>query len=134
GSLVRAAVACHDLSLILETPFISGKDSLNNEFSYVDSSGKRVTIAIPPTLLISAMGQVEDVTRCVTMDLKRPGNLLFLVGETKNELGGSHLGLVQKLSGGQVPTVDPQLAKSTFAALHAAILHGLIATCHDLSE
>ena len=70
GSLVRAALACHDLSLVLETPFVSGKDSLNNEFSYVDAAGEECTIAIPPSLLISAMGQVEDVTLCVTMDLK----------------------------------------------------------------
>lgn len=134
GSLVCAAIACHDLSLVLETPFISGKDSLNNEFSYIDDAGKRVTIAIPPTLLISALGQVNDVSKCVTMDLKRPGNLLFLVGETKNELGGSHFALVNQVNGGQVPTVDPQVAKSTFARIHAAITSGLVASCHDLSE
>jgi phosphoribosylformylglycinamidine synthase len=134
GSLVRAALACHDLSLVLETPFISGKDSLNNEFSYVDADGKRVTIAIPPTLLISALGQVDDVARCVTMDLKLPGNVLFLVGETKAELGGSHYSLMHKLDGGQVPRVDPQRARATFAAIHQAIHRGLVAACHDLSE
>ena len=134
GSLVRAALACHDLSLVLETPFISGKDSLNNEFSYVDAKGNRVTIAIPPTLLISALGQVDDVARCVTMDLKQPGNRLFLVGQTKAELGGSHFGLIQNLSGGQVPTVDPLAARATFAAVHSAIHAGLVAACHDLSE
>ena len=91
GSLVRAALACHDMSLALGTPFISGKDSLNNEFSYTDAAGKRQTIAIPATLLISAMGQIADVAKCVTMDLKSPGNLLYLVGETKDELGGRTL-------------------------------------------
>ena len=134
GSLVRAALACHDLSLVLEMPFISGKDSLNNEFSYVDSAGNRVTIAIPPTLLISALGQVDDVARCVTMDLKQPGNMLFLVGETKAELGGSHFSLVNELAGGQVPTVDPPQARATFTAVHTAINRGLVAACHDLSE
>jgi phosphoribosylformylglycinamidine synthase len=134
GSLVRAAQACHDLSLALETPFISGKDSLNNEFSYIDRSGQKQTIAIPPSLLISALGQVDDVSRCVTMDLKQPGNILFLVGETKNELGGSHFALVDYLDGGQVPTVDPARAKATFAAVHRAIDAGLVAACHDLSE
>ena len=90
GSLVRAAIACHDVAIALGTPFISGKDSLNNEFSYTDASGERRTIAIPPSLLISAMGQVDDVAKCVTMDFKQPGNLLYLVGETRDELGGSH--------------------------------------------
>ena len=134
GALVRAALACHDLSLVLETPFISGKDSLNNEFSYVDSSGEKQTIAIPPSLLISAMGQVDDVGRCVTMDIKSAGNRLYLVGETKDELGGSHFALVNELEGGAVPTVDPDVAKLTFAAMHAAISEGLVQSCHDLSE
>jgi phosphoribosylformylglycinamidine synthase subunit PurSL len=134
GSLVRAALACHDLSLALGTPFISGKDSLNNEFSFTDAAGVRQTIAIPPTLLISAMGQIGDVSKCVTMDLKSAGNSLYLVGETKNELGGSHFALVNGLSGGQVPTVDPKSAKQTFAAVHAAIHAGLVRSCHDLSE
>ena len=134
GSLVRAAIACHDLSLVLETPFISGKDSLNNEFSYVDATGNKQTIAIPPTLLISAMGQVEDVWQCVTMDLKAAGNLLYLVGNTFDELGGAHFALVNELTGGEVPKVDAQLAKTTFAHLHSAIKQGCVTSCHDLSE
>ncbi len=134
GSLVRAALACHDLSLVLETPFISGKDSLNNEYSYVDKQGKKQTIAIPASLLISAMGQIDDARRAVTMDLKQAGNRLYLVGETKDELGGSHLALVRGLEGGNVPTVDPPRAKATFAAIHAAIGAGLVRSCHDLSE
>ena len=94
GSLVRAAIACHDAAVALGTPFISGKDSLNNEFSYDDeATGERRTIAIPATLLISAIGQVDDASKCVTMDLKQPGNRLYLVGTTKNELGGSHWGV-----------------------------------------
>ncbi len=134
GSLVRAALACHDLAVVLQTPFISGKDSLNNEFSYTDADGRKRTISIPPSLLISAMGQVDDVGRCVTMDAKEPGNLIYLVGVTKAELGGSHLSLVAGLSGGQVPTVDVMAAKRTFAAIHAAILAGSVRACHDLSE
>jgi phosphoribosylformylglycinamidine synthase len=134
GALVRAAIACHDVSLALGTPFISGKDSLNNEFSYTDAAGERRTIAIPPSLLISAMGQIDDVAKCVTMDLKQPGSWLYLVGETKDELGGSHFALVNDLAGGQVPTVDPNAACQTFAALHQAIQADLVRACHDLSE
>ncbi len=134
GSLVRAAVACYDLAVALGTPFISGKDSLNNEFRYEDAAGKSHTIAIPASLLISALGQVDDVARCVTMDLKQPGNLLYLVGVTLDELGGSHFARVHRLEGGHAPKVDPQRAKATFAAVHAAISAGLVRACHDLSE
>ena len=90
GSLVRAALACYDVATVLGTPFISGKDSLNNEFR---PQGAAEPIAIPPSLLISAIGQVDDVARCVTMDLKEPGNVLYLVGTTRDEMGGSHFSL-----------------------------------------
>ena len=134
GGLVRAALACHDVSIALGTPFISGKDSLNNEFSYHDAAGAKQTIAIPPSLLISAMGQVDDVARCVTMDFKQPGNLIYLVGVTRDELGGSHFAMVNRLLGGHVPTVEPGIARQTFVAIHRAISNGLIRACHDLSE
>jgi phosphoribosylformylglycinamidine synthase len=134
GSLVRAAIACQDVAITLGTPFISGKDSLNNEFSFDDADGNRQTISIPPSLLISAMGQMDDVSRAVTMDAKESGNVVFLVGETKKELGGSHLALVRDLSGGSVPTVDPARAKQTFDKIHQAVQGELIRACHDLSE
>jgi phosphoribosylformylglycinamidine synthase len=129
GSLVRAAQACHDVALAYGTPFISGKDSLNNEFH----AGNRHMV-IPPTLLISALGRVPDVRRCVTMDLKEPGNLLFLLGVTKDELAGSHYHLVNQMSGGQAPQVDIELAPRIFRGLHAAIQQELVRACHDLSE
>jgi phosphoribosylformylglycinamidine synthase len=133
GSLVRASLACHDVAKALGTPFISGKDSLNNEYSY-EIDGQRRTISIPASLLITALGQVEDVATCVTMDLKSPGNLLYIVGLTKNELGGSHAAMIAGLTGGQVPTVDTAAAKKLFAALHQTIKSGYVRACHDLSE
>jgi phosphoribosylformylglycinamidine synthase subunit PurSL len=129
GSLVCAAEACRDVALAYRMPFISGKDSLKNEFH----SGDR-HITIPPTLLISALGRVPDVRRCVTMDLKEVGNLLFLIGATRDELGGSHHHLVTGQSGGVVPRVDLAMAPRVFAALHRAILAGRVRSCHDLSE
>lgn len=134
GSLVRAAIACQDMAITLGTPFVSGKDSLNNEFSFDNDRGERETISIPPSLLISAMGQIADVSKSITMDAKVSGNIVFLVGSTKDELGGSHLSLVRKLEGGRVPTVDSIVAKSTFAQVHQAIDAGLVRSCHDLSE
>jgi phosphoribosylformylglycinamidine synthase len=133
GSLVRAALACHDVAIAYGTPFISGKDSLNNEFSY-EHDGEKVTISIPATLLISALGQVTDVANCVTMDLKRAGSHIYIVGRTRDELGGSHVALVHGLSGGHVPQVDTGRARELFTALHRAIQNKTVLACHDLSE
>jgi phosphoribosylformylglycinamidine synthase II len=134
GSLVRAALACRDVAVAWSTPFISGKDSLNNEFSYLDAAGRRQTVSIPPSLLISALGQIDDVSHAVTMDAKEAGNLIYLVGRTKNELGGSHFAQVNGLEGGDVPQVDLELALQIFRALHQAISRGVVRSCHDLSE
>src|SRR5690606_13732499 len=90
GSLVRAALGCHDVAVAFGTPFVSGKDSLNNEFSFVTEQGSQ-PIAIPACPLISALGRIEDGHRAGTMDPKQPGNQLFLIGETSAERGGSHL-------------------------------------------
>ena len=134
GSLVRASVAVSDYAKALGTPFVSGKDSLYNEFAFTNAAGERNSVAIPGTLLVTAMGQVPDVARCVTMDLKEPGNAVFLVGQTKDELGGSHLNLVTERTGGVAPDVNPTLAPRVFAGLHRAIAAGLVRSCHDLSE
>jgi phosphoribosylformylglycinamidine synthase len=134
GSLVRAAIACSDLAIAWNTPFISGKDSLNNEFTWVDTDGERQTIAIPCSLLISAMGQIDDVAHAVTMDLKKPGNAIYILGVTRNEIGGSHASLVLGLKGGLVPKVDAPLAMRIYERVHAAIQRGLIQSCHDASE
>jgi len=129
GGLVRATQGCHDAALAYGTPFISGKDSLNNEFVAADGDKR----TIPPTLLISSLAIVPDVRDAVTMDLKRPGNLIYLVGETRHELGGS---LYHRLYGGldgAPPAPVPQ-AVTTLRALHRAIKVELIRAIHDLSE
>src|SRR5260370_35151867 len=99
GELVRCAQGCHDAAIAYNAPFISGKDSLNNE--YADETGRRQ--AIPGTLLISALGIVPDIERTVSMDLKAPGNVLYLVGETHADLGGSHYSLINADKGGIPP-------------------------------
>ncbi|MCA8999168.1 MAG: phosphoribosylformylglycinamidine synthase subunit PurL [Planctomycetaceae bacterium] len=134
GSLVRAALGCHDVAIAFGTPFVSGKDSLNNEFTWSPDGESSETISIPPSLLITALGQVERVESCVTMDLKQPGNALLLVGETKQELGGSHFNLVHGLTGGAVPQVDLKGAPRVFSCLAEIIRRGLVRSCHDLSE
>ncbi len=129
GTLVRAALACYDCSMGFGVPFISGKDSLNNEFNTGDE-----TISIPPTLLISAMAVMDDVRQAVTMDLKAPGNRLYLVGATRPELGGSHYLELFGLWGVTVPQVRIESARGIMNALNGAIRRGLVRSCHDLSE
>jgi len=129
GALVLAAEACHDAALAYGTPFISGKDSLNNEYRVGDR-----TIAIPPTLLISALAVVPDVARAVSMDLKAAGNHLYQVGRTHAELGGSHYAKLAGLDGGTVPAPDLERAPLEMRRLHAALMQGLARSVHDLSE
>ncbi|CAA9325478.1 MAG: Phosphoribosylformylglycinamidine synthase, PurS subunit / Phosphoribosylformylglycinamidine synthase, synthetase subunit, partial [uncultured Chloroflexia bacterium] len=130
AGLVRASAGCHDAAVAWNIPFISGKDSLNNEYRDVD--GQRVPI--PPTLLISAMAIVPSLQAVTTAELKAAGNHVYIVGATSDELGGSHLLLLDHLSGGEVPHVNLARAKQTFASLHHAIVSGLVQSCHDLSE
>ena len=131
GSLVQTAQGCYDAAIAFNAPFISGKDSLNNE--YTASDGRKH--AIPGTLLISAMGIVPDIDHTVTMDFKSPNNSVYVVGETREELGGSHLFLVLNQSVNNSPVPQPVTdALDTLRRLHKAICRGYIKSCHDASE
>jgi phosphoribosylformylglycinamidine synthase len=129
GSLVRCAQGCYDAAVAYNAPFISGKDSLNNEYTGADGQKH----AIPGTLLISAVGIVPDVACTVTSDLKQSGDRLYLLGLTGAELGGSAYYQQRGLTGGQVPQ-PPAAGLETFRALHRAISAGLVRACHDCSE
>jgi phosphoribosylformylglycinamidine synthase len=124
GALVRTCQGCYDAALAYRTPFISGKDSLYNEFNGTP---------IPGTLLISAIAIVPDMNQVVTAPLKRAGNWLYLVGTTQDELGGSLLHALFDSSAGRAPTL-PENALDNYRALHQAMRAGLIRSCHDLSE
>jgi phosphoribosylformylglycinamidine synthase len=129
GALVRACEACYDFAMYYGTPFISGKDSLSNEFAF---GGK--TIKIPHTLLITAMTVVPDVKRAISMDVKAPGDAVVVIGLTRNELGGSeYLGLLG-VTGGVVPKVDRALSKPVLHAAAATIAAGYVNAAHDCSD
>ncbi len=130
ADIVRSSQACHDAAIAFGVPFISGKDSLNNE--WMDTKGR--SHRIPPTLLISAMGVIDDVGSCITMDLKKNDSELFLIGDTYEELGGSEYCRYLRIQGGRVPGVDFKTAPLILKQLHTAIARGLILSCHDLSE
>jgi phosphoribosylformylglycinamidine synthase II len=125
GLLVRACEACYDLATAFRTPFISGKDSLYNESPLGP---------VTPTLLITAVGIIPNIQFTTSMDLKAPGNLLYIIGDTFNELGGSEYYKLKGYLGASVPKVKGAKAKRTFKAVTKAIDLGLIKSCHDLSE
>ena len=125
GSLVRACEACYDFAKAFRTPFISGKDSLYNESPLGP---------VTPTLLITAIGIIPNIQFTTSMDLKAPGNLLYIIGDTFNELGGSEYYKLKGYLGASVPKVKGARAKRTFRAVTKAIDLGLIKSCHDLSE
>jgi len=129
GGLVRAAQACYDIAIAYETPFISGKDSLYNEYET-----EKETLCIPPTLLISAIAVMGNVAHAVSMDCKQEGDLLYIVGTTNNELGGSHYYSIHGFVGNRVPQVNPQRGKRVMDTLSAAMEKGLVKACHDCSE
>ena len=129
GALVRAAQACYDMATIYQTPFISGKDSLYNEFEYEGE-----VISIPHTLLISAISVMEDVNRAVSMDFKKAGDLIYIVGTTRNELGGSEYFKIHGFIGNSVPKVNPHQGKELMDRLSMATERGLVRACHDCSE
>ncbi len=133
GELVECTRGCHDAALLYRTPFISGKDSLNNE--YLGKDGLRH--AIPPTLLISAIGFTEDIDQVVTMDLKEVGNPVYLLGRFQPKLAGSHFALIMAdgltNTASDIPEPDFEAPK-LYQQLHYAMQSGLVRSCHDLSE
>ena len=131
GALVRAAKACYDIATAYGTPFISGKDSLYNEYRDTTTGEQR---AIPSTLLISAICVLPDIRKAVTMDVKSPRNLIYVVGNTYTELGGSHYFGIHDFIGNTAPIVRPSEGKLTMETLSAAINSGLVRSCHDCSE
>jgi phosphoribosylformylglycinamidine synthase II len=139
GSLVRAAEGCYAGAKAYRTPFVSGKDSLNNQLRYTDpETGQEKLIEIPPTLLITGLAQVRNVTRCVTMDAKKPGNLLVLVGVTQPHMAGSMYATL----GGRafsppydtIPIPDLTLGPAAARAVAQCIQDGLVQSAHDPSE
>ena len=134
GTLVEACRACHDMAIAFAAPFVSGKDSLNNVFSWTDAAGASHELSIPPTLLATALGQIEDVRRAVSPDLKCAGNRLAIVGLSRDALAGSQLELVGRVRGGRVPTVDAASCRSVFAAVAVAQRAGTVVACHDCSD
>jgi len=125
GSLVRACQSCYDFAKGFRTPFISGKDSLYNESTLGP---------VTPTLLITAIGIIPDVRKTVSVDVKHSGNLIYIVGQTYPELGGSEYYLMKGFIGKTVPKVRVNKARKAMDSIVKVIDSGSIKSCHDLSE
>ncbi len=121
----ESARALGDMARALGVPYVSGNVSFYNE----GPGG-----AIPPTPTIMAIGIVEDVRRSATVDLKRDGNPLFLVGETAPGMGGSLFLRLKGLADTHLPRVDISSVRQKMHTLAGAIQKGLVVSCHDISE
>jgi phosphoribosylformylglycinamidine synthase len=129
AQLVRAAQALSVYCKAYGIPLISGKDSMKND--YLIGGNK---ISIPPTVLISAVGKIKDVRKAITMDAKRPGDLVYVLGETLEELGGSEYYASKGYTGHRVPNVNAERARGLYRKVYKAIQKGLIRSCHDCSD
>jgi len=129
AQLIRTNQALYDYTTAYGAPCISGKDSMKNDCHIGD-----IKISIPPTILFSAIGKIEDVRRVVTMDVKRPGDLVYILGMTYNELGASEYFAQHEAIGNHVPKVRAKEAKRLYEALNIAMENRIIASCHDLSD
>jgi phosphoribosylformylglycinamidine synthase subunit PurSL len=129
AQLVRANQALYDYTTAYGVPCISGKDSMKNDYQIGNTK-----ISIPPTLLFSTIGRIEDVRKAVTMDAKRGGDSVYVLGMTYDELGGSEWYAEHGMIGNQVPKVDAKRAKKLYGVIAKAMHRGLIASCHDCAD
>ncbi len=129
AQLVRANKALYDYCLAFNVPLISGKDSMKNDYMVGDTK-----ISIPPTVLFSVIGRIDDVRQAVSMDAKRSGDLVYLLGITRDELGGSEYFALRDELGSRVPQVDAEVALARYRVVNSAQKQELLASCHDLSD
>ncbi len=129
AQLVRSNQALYEYCLAFGVPLISGKDSMKNDYQVGNTK-----ISIPPTLLFSVIGRIDDVRQATTMDAKQDGDLVYLLGRTENELGGSEYYALHSQLGANVPKVDAMSALQRYRKLNVAQKQNLVASCHDLSD
>ncbi|HNU90486.1 MAG TPA: AIR synthase-related protein [Spirochaetota bacterium] len=140
--LRQAAQACYDYAVAYGTPYISGKDSMYNDFHGYDANFNPVSISVPPTLLISSIGIVADVWRCQTMDFKFEDDFIYLTGITNDETAGSEYAAMASesagrrgaLYGSEVPRVDAAANAGLYLAYEAALARGLVASSVSLER
>ena len=129
AKLVRMCEALRDATAAYCIPLTSGKDSMKNDFK-----ADGVKISVPPTVLYSMTAKMEDVRRAITSDFKQADDVVYLLGETHDELGGSEYYALHGQLGANVPKVDFEKAKALYTLVGQANDQHLIQSCHDLSD
>ena len=132
--LKKAAEACYDFAKIYEAPYISGKDSMFNDFKGYDEKGNPIKISVPPTLLISSIGIISDVLKTISIDVKFPDDLVYILGETKNELGGSEYFALNKSVGNNIPKVEALKNKKLYSTFYKATKKQLISSAISITR
>jgi len=132
--LKQAARGCYDFATAFGTPFISGKDSMFNDFSGFDSTNTPVRISVPPTLLISSIGIHEDVVKAISIDAKFEDDYVYVIGETFPELGGSEYFSFLGSTGNTVPKLNSKNAITRYKKLTAAIAKEILASAYPISH
>ena len=139
GQLKEAARACYDYAIGFGTPFVSGKDSMFNDFKGFNEEGEPVKISVPPTLLVTSVGVMDDVRKTVSLDAKFDGDLVYVLGFTENELGGSeYFSMVgerqrgRRYVGNNIPKVDEEINKGLYQGLSRAIDEELVASAQSV--
>ena len=134
AQLVRANRALRDYCLGYGIPLLSGKDSMYIDGYLEGSYGEKHKVSGLPTLLFTISSVIEDIGLCVTMDAKIPGDLLYILGETRDELGGGEYYQMMGSVGLNVPKVEVATLMPLYLALHMAINKGLVSSCHAVSR
>ncbi len=141
GQLKRAVQACYDYATAYGTPFISGKDSMFNDFKGYDENGTPIKISVPPTLLVSSVGVMQDAKKAVSLDAKFADDLVYILGETNDELGASeYLAMKgeelrnEKYIGNAVPKVDPKKNNKVYRALSKAVDEEFVASAQSVER
>ena len=134
AQLVRANLALREVCLAYQIPLLSGKDSMYIDGNLKGPFGERRKVSGLPTLLFTVSGVIEDITKCVTMDLKFPGDQIYVLGLTKDELGGGEYYQMMGSVGLHVPEVAAKTLQPRYLRLHRAIKEGLVSSCHTISR
>jgi len=134
AQLVRSTWALRDYCLAYGIPLLSGKDSMYIDGNLEGPYGERRKVSGLPTLLFTVCSVVNDISKCITMDVKFPGDLVYVLGETKNELGASEYYQMMDSLGLNVPAVDAEELLPSYQALYRAISEDLVSSCHAVSR
>lgn len=129
AQLVRACISLYDHTTAYGIPLVSGKDSMKNDYYTGDKK-----YSIPPTLLITVVGKIDNVHKAVTAEFKQPGDYIYVLGKTRDEMGGSEYYKMFNGIGNRQPRVRKEETIPLYKALAHAIEEGLVASCHDVSD